>query len=363
MEVAQAYRMSLYQDYGPLGTKEHVRLVRNQENGQICVKKEVDSTQQDVIAFRQKNHSSYFPELYEVIEEDNKSIVIEEYINGITLEEYMMGEPLAEEEAVRIAKQICEALLELHQATPMIVYRDLKTENVVITKVGNVKLVDFDISRSFHEGKKRDTVLMGTAEYAAPEQFGYFQTDNRTDIYAFGVLFNYMLTARFPIEQVTTGKFKKLIEKCIELEPSKRYQRIEEILYILEPKEEFVAMGNDANRQSWTIPGFRSKVPWKMILAVLGYFFFTYLSLDMDFVNEAGIEYTGAVKWVNRILMLFSFWGTILFSCNYRGISKEIKWYRHHSLLVRVASYIGTWFVFIVVAVALSQFVERILNL
>ena len=58
-----------------------------------------------------------------------------------------------------------------------------------------VKLVDFNISRSYQEGKKRDTVLLGTAEYAAPEQFGYFQTDNRTDIYAFGILFISTLSA------------------------------------------------------------------------------------------------------------------------------------------------------------------------
>ena len=72
----------------------------------------------------------------------------------------MVGEPLAEEEAVRIAHQICKALLELHQATPMIVYRDLKTENIMLTSDEKVKLIDFNISRSYQEGKKRDRFLI-----------------------------------------------------------------------------------------------------------------------------------------------------------------------------------------------------------
>ena len=361
MEVVKDYTLSMYQDYGQLDTKEHIRLVRDRKSGQICVKKTIDYTQRDVIAFRKKNQSSYFPQLFEVIEEDDKCIIIEEYINGITLDEYMMGNPLPEEEAIQFGSQICKALLELHRATPMIVYRDLKPENVVITKDGNVKLIDFNISRSFHEGKKRDTMLLGTVEYAAPEQFGYFQTDNRTDIYAFGILFNYMLTAKFPVEYISEGKYKTLIQKCIELEPSNRFQKIEEILNELVEEED--EKTQEAVVYSLTIPGFRSQVIWKMILAVIGYIFIFFLCLDMDFVDTNGELYKGFSLWINRILILIAFLGSVFFCCDYRGISNGVTYYKHKSMIVRVLAYIVTWFVFVLGAIMISGVIDHILKI
>lgn len=361
MDDLKGYKLSMYQDYGQLDMKEHIRLVRDRTSGQICVKKTIDYTQRAVIEFRKNNKSSYFPELYEVIEEDDKCIIIEEYINGITLDEYMMGNPLPQKDAIKFGCQICKALLELHQATPMIVYRDLKPENVVITKEGNVKIIDFNISRTFHEGKKRDTVLLGTAEYAAPEQFGYFQTDNRTDIYAFGVLFNYMLTAKFPVECISEGKYNTLIKKCIELEPSNRYQTIEEILN--EFTRDDIENIHEEISKSWTIPGFRSKVIWKMILAILGYVFIISLCLDMNFTDSNGELYKGFALWINRIIILVAFLGSIFFSCDYRGISDGVTFYKHKSVLVRILAYTITWFVFVFVAVMISGVIDNILNI
>lgn len=363
MGVTEDYRLSMYQDYGLLGTKEHIRLVRNKNNGQICVKKIIDYTQSDVVQFRKTSNSSYFPKLFDVIEDGEKCIIIEEYVNGITLEEYMVGEPLAEEEAVRIAHQICKALLELHQATPMIVYRDLKTENIMLTSDGKVKLIDFNISRSYQEGKKRDTILLGTAEYAAPEQFGYFQTDNRTDIYAFGILFNYMLTTKFPIEHIAEGKFSALIRKCIELEPSKRYQRMEEVLVTLGVDRRTQEVERFATHDSWLIPGFRSGKIWKMVLAALGYVFILYFGLTIEFTQQNGEAYPENLQWINRIIVTISQIATVFFTSNYRGISKQFTIYKHRFLIVRVFSYITTWFLFFLVAIMFSGIFESIIGL
>lgn len=359
MGVTEDYKLSMYQDYGPLGEKHHIRLVRNNTTGQICVKKTIDYTQEDVLEFRRKNNSSYFPKLYEIIETEETFTIIEEYVNGLTLEEYMMGEPLVEDVAVKIACQVCRALLELHHATPMIVYRDIKAENIIITTEGDVKLIDFNISRSFQEGKKRDTVLLGTAEYAAPEQFGYFQSDNRTDIYAFGILFNYMLTGKFPVEYITQGKFSSLITKCIELEPSKRYQSVEEILHELGEDNEKV---ETTEKTSWMIPGFRSKKVWKRLLACLGYLLIFFMSLSIEFTREDGALYPLKLQWINRSLLLVAQLATVFFCCNYRGISKDIPLYRNRLLVVRIISYIITWFVAIVVVVMLSMIIENILE-
>ena len=359
MGVVEDYKLSMYQDYGPLGEKHHIRLVRNNTTGQICVKKTIDYTQHDVLEFRKKNNSSYFPRLYEAFEMEGILTVIEEYVNGVTLEEYMMGEPLAEDVAVKIACQVCRALLELHHAKPMIVYRDIKAENIMITTEGNVKLIDFNISRSFQEGKKRDTILLGTAEYAALEQFGYFQTDNRTDIYAFGVLFNYMLTGKFPVEYITQGQFSSLITKCIELEPSKRYQSIEEILHALGEDSQQVGT---TGKLSWMIPGFRSKVVWKMIVASLGYIGIVFLSLCSEFAQDNGELYPITIQWINRSLLLGTQLLAVLFSFNYRGISKEFPPYKNRFLVVRILAYIVTWFVSIIVAVLLSSIIETIMG-
>lgn len=362
MGFTEDYKMSIYQDYGPLGVKDYIRLVRNKKTGEICVRKNVDYTQQDVINFRKNSNSSYFPKLYEAIEQDAKCILIEEYVNGVTLEDYMMGESLQEEEAVRIACQICKALLELHHATPMIVYRDLKAENIMITSQGDVKLIDFNISRSLKEGQKRDTVLLGTAEYAAPEQFGYFQTDNRTDIYAFGVLFNYMLTGKFPVDYISEGKYAVLIKRCIELEPSKRYQSIDEILVELGGNEQEELEETILN-QSWVIPGFRSKIGWKMITAIIGYIFILFVGVTTEYMQEDGTAYPVIMQWVHRIIMILVQVAAVFFACNYRQISDGFGPYKNRFRIVRVFSYMVTWFVSVCTGVFLTQIIETIAGL
>ncbi len=366
MNFTKEYKLSMYQDFGLIGQKEHIHLVRDKRDGKICVKKMMDKNQKDIIAFREICDSPYFPSIYEVVETKENLIIIEEYIEGVTLEEHMMGETLEEEQAINIARQICKALQYLHHADPVIVYRDLKAENIMVTRNGDVKLVDFNISREYQEGKKRDTVLLGTAEYAAPEQFGYFQTDNRTDIYAFGVLLNYMLTGKFPIDCMTQGKYSSLIRRCTELEPARRYQSVEEILQELGEQKEEDLQSKKVNKkieESWMIPGFRSRKWWKVLLAVVGYGFLIYLTMTLEFNDgETGLPYPLIEQIIMRLALFSSQILTVFLSCNYRGISENLHIYLHRMWIVRAISYCVTSVVLLFVMVMIAALLVVIIN-
>lgn len=355
MKVSEEYKLSLYKDYGSLGDKEHIRLVKNMKNGRLGVKKTLRKEQKAVIDFRMNNSSVFFPVLWEAVEDEEEWIIIEEYVEGVTLEDYMMEVPLPEEIAVKFAFQICEALKCLHKNSPMIIYRDLKAENVMITPEESVKLIDFDIARGYQEKKSKDTELLGTAAYAAPEQFGYRQTDNRTDIYAFGVLFNYMLTGKFPTEYVTEGKYNEMVRKCIEIEPQKRYQKVENILddfFFWEsvwgkmPRRKH---REDSDyymlQKSWKLPGFRSGVLWKKITALLGYAYFLYIDLTMEYTNMYGGDLPVNILWFRKVSGLLCDVAALLIVFNYRGISRKIPLYRHRLFVVRILAGIATLFI------------------
>ena len=175
-------------------------------------------------------HSMYFPKILQIWEENDVFFLLEEYISGVTLQEKLDGETLfTETELTTLLKQICQALLALHNAIPPIIHRDIKPENIIITTDGNVKLLDFDAAREYKEEKEHDTVLMGTKHYASPEQFGFMQTDTRSDIYSFGIVFSELLSHT----NASSGynqKAKKIIDKSTMFDPEKRYANTEQLL-------------------------------------------------------------------------------------------------------------------------------------
>lgn len=364
MNISEEYKMIFYQDYGPLGKKDNVHLLRDRKTGRICVSKKIDITLEDVITFRRMNVSVYFPRVLDVVRKEECFEIVEEYVEGITLEEYMMDEALGKEEAVQFACQICEALSCLHNALPMIVYRDLKPENIMVTVDKEIRLIDFHISRQYQEGKNRDTVLMGTAGYAAPEQFGFFQTDNRTDIYSFGVLFNYMLTGKMPSVKIAEGKYGEIIRKCIEVDPRRRFQRVEEIMKELRMSDQSVSEKavSESEPDTWILPGFRSGVIWKKIAAIFGYMMIIACVLNLNFTYANGTPYTIIDMWINRIMFGVAQVTTVFLVTNYRGISKGIKWYQHKSHLIRMISYVVTWFFCMVMSVLFSIILESIFS-
>ena len=100
----------------------------------------------------------------------------------------------------------------------------------MVSRAGEVKLIDFNISRVFNSMSDRDTTVLGTNGFAAPEQYGIAESDPRTDIYAVGILINVMLTGEHPAKKLCTGKWKNIVNRCTRINPDERYQRIENIL-------------------------------------------------------------------------------------------------------------------------------------
>ncbi|MBE6648921.1 MAG: serine/threonine protein kinase [Ruminococcaceae bacterium] len=166
------------------------------------------------------------PIIYDVICLEDGQIVLEEFIDGITIANVIENGKYRYSGMSRVIKQVCNALNLLHSEN--LVHRDVKPENVMITQEGRVVLIDFNTSRRMSVAGK-DTVIMGTVGYASPEQLGIAQSDTRTDVYAVGVMINVMLTGKHPSEKLAKGKAGKMVLKCTNINPDKRYQTIEEL--------------------------------------------------------------------------------------------------------------------------------------
>ena len=157
---------------------------------------------------------------------DRYLVIIEEYIEGSSLSEYLKKGIFKPTEAVHIVRNLCCILNELHTLECPIIHRDIKPSNVMLTKSGEVVLLDMNVAKWYDSEEKEDTRLLGTKDYAAPEQVGYGMkaSSNKTDIYAVGILLNVMLTGKFPKEKPAQGKLWNVIERCISLDANSRYR-------------------------------------------------------------------------------------------------------------------------------------------
>ncbi len=180
------------------------------------------------------------PKVYDYFSIRDRHYIIMEYIRGRTLEDILearLGKPVDEQLSLSWALQICRAMHFLSVQKPRpIVFRDLKPSNIMISRDGRVKLIDFGIARFFKEDKSEDTYVYGTPGYAAPEQYGSGQTDVRSDIFSLGATLHHCLTGRnpsenplvFPDPRLFNPKLHEetagIVIKALEPNMEKRYQ-------------------------------------------------------------------------------------------------------------------------------------------
>ncbi len=192
------------------------------------------------------------PKICDVIEEEEAIFIVMDYIEGRTLGKVLEEEGAQKEEyVIEWAKQLCQVLAYLHNRIPPVIYRDMKPSNIMLKPNGDLMLIDFGISREFCKENTEDTVCLGTQGYAAPEQFGAGQSDERTDIYGLGATLHYMITGENPrkryrseflpvcqIRPEISEGLEQIIEKCLQRDPEKRYQSCREVWFALEHYQE-----------------------------------------------------------------------------------------------------------------------------
>lgn len=172
----------------------------------------------------------HLPQIMEAAEQDGQTAVLEEYVQGDTLAELLTGAKLTEKEARQVTMQLCQALHVLHSMGA--VHRDVKPENVIL-RGSDAVLIDFDAARIYRDESESDTQVLGTTGFAAPEQYGIFQSDERADIFSLGVLLNIMLTGKHPSREMAAGKMGRIVRKCTMTAPEQRYQSARALMEVL----------------------------------------------------------------------------------------------------------------------------------
>jgi serine/threonine protein kinase len=190
--------------------------------------------------------------IYEINEAEGKTFIAMAYIDGQSLREKIKAGPMKVDEALAIATQVSEGLQEAHEKG--IIHRDIKTGNIMVTKKGQAKIMDFGLAMLTGETKiTRTGTTIGTLAYMSPEQIHGEELDHRTDIWSFGVVLYEMLTGQVPFQRENQAAMiysvlndqpkplssirseipqdvEQVINKALRKDKAQRYQSMRELL-------------------------------------------------------------------------------------------------------------------------------------
>ncbi|SCW48572.1 Protein kinase domain-containing protein [Ruminococcaceae bacterium YRB3002] len=278
-------------------------LVLNRISGDVFMCKILTHYDPEVYRYLADNPDRHVPRIESVSEENGTLRVIEEYVRGSTFETVMIDPALSDRDKLSYFVDLCEGLKFLHSAPRPIIHRDLKPSNIMVCDDGHVVIIDYDAAKTFKPQQSQDTTCLGTEGRAAPEQYGFMQSDARTDIYAVGR----MLNDAFP----DNTRIRKIAAKAMSFDPADRYDSVDTLLNALTRK-----IGYKAKlKPLFPPPGFRSRTWWKMPLAIMGYPFLIYIAVSMTIENGSQAELI-----ISKIFLVLYALTVIDICCSWTGI-------------------------------------------
>lgn len=189
-------------------------------------------------AQRQGARFLHLPRIFDCYSVGEQDAVVMECVPGKTLADVVYECDPSVELAKRLFPPVCDAICELHERfNPPLIHRDIKPSNFMV-KGNAVFVIDLGIARTFDADATTDTKHFGTRAYAPPEQFGYGQTDERSDVYALGMLLFYLLCEETPEVGCVEAELEKhgvsdalrsIVAKAASFDPANRYQSVTEL--------------------------------------------------------------------------------------------------------------------------------------
>lgn len=215
---------------GSDGLKYTLKATRN-HGGEIIFSK--DSLDRD---------NKYFAPILLKYTSEKYIYTVKPYVEGVDLSQMINEQGVLHEDRARhLIKELCHGIMAIISHYGHAVHRDIKPENIVLSYDGEVKLIDIETMRSVKEDQASDTVLIASRGYTAPEQFGFSQSDMRSDIYAIGATLYYLLVGETPDYNVVhddkfAEKWKwskeilEIIRTCMRFDPAERFSSVDELL-------------------------------------------------------------------------------------------------------------------------------------
>lgn len=368
--------LSFYRELEAYDDKKAVQLCRHIENQRIYLKKIRSVYNRSVYEQLKKANLPFVPKIEELIEDDEgRLIIIEEYVSGKTLAQELEEGVMSPERAVGIITDLAEAIADLQSLNPPVVHRDIKPDNIILNGSDRIMLIDFNTAKHI-TNQPIDTIAFGTPGYAAPEQYGFGSSGEKTDVYALGVVFNEMLTGHGVQEGLAGGELGELIRVCVNLDTERR-PSITEICNWLRRWNHQPAMKAQGTSYSGTsysgpavqnvekpqsnrtqnavreyhpnyYPGFRSGKTFNKIVSV----FFTLVGVGaiLSIEEEGG----NATQWMLlKLCFTICYLFGIFWVCNYRNIRRHAIGANHPVYGMRVLGAIVTYGIICVILIVI----------
>lgn len=388
MTLEDESRLSFYKELTTINSKKNIILVQHIVSRELFVKKTLDIYSKPVYDQLLNTHINGIPNIIECIKDDKQLIIIEEYINGKTLSQIINEQGLFNEyKAYDIAVKLAHILVNLQSSIPPIIHRDIKPSNIIIDKNQQLYLIDFNAARHVNNNNYEDTRMLGTVYFAAPEQYGFGQSDERTDVYGFGATINYLMTGDKPRAGIAQCNYSYILKKCLMLDAINRYQSALELLNAIkyistnnssiykkytsnsgssmyqniehnvkEKKENTQNIKNiilnnynkyikkeqliNSSWKKYLLPGFRSFNPVFCILAAIWYFSIIYITCTLTVTsnNRINVSFTEIV--IYRIIIFLILITETLWFGNYLNIQKKLPGMKKLNMLSFLLLYV-----------------------